>query len=81
MNAKLKTWKVPENEFTAKEKVTLRRAPESLGGTDRPRISGLRRQGTDAVPGEVLDGGGNTAPVRVDVFRLASRVTPAAAIR
>ena len=45
VNAKLKSWKVPENEFTQTEKVTLRRLPQSLRRPDGPRLSGIRRHG------------------------------------
>jgi CubicO group peptidase (beta-lactamase class C family) len=36
VNNYLKTWKVPENEFTAKEKVTLRRLLTHTSGINRP---------------------------------------------
>ncbi len=36
INAKLKSWKIPENEFTEKEKVTLHRLLTHTGGINRP---------------------------------------------
>lgn len=70
VNAKLKSWKVPENDFTKEQKVTLRRlASHSAGLT----VHGFRGYAADeAVPTAVqlLDGQkpANSAPVRVDVL-------------
>ena len=69
-NAKLKSWKVPDNEFTKEQKVTLRRlASHSAGLT----VHGFRGYAADeAVPTAVqlLDGQkpANSAPVRVNVL-------------
>jgi CubicO group peptidase (beta-lactamase class C family) len=69
-NAKLKSWKVPENDFTKEQKVTLRRlASHSAGLT----VHGFRGYAAiEAVPTtvQVLDGQkpANSAPVRVDVL-------------
>ena len=49
VNAKLKTWKVPENPFTQTQKVTLRASPQSHRRTHRARFSGIRRQRQNAV--------------------------------
>lgn len=69
VNARLKSWKVPENEFTATEKVTLRRLLSHTAGLT---VSGFPGYAADAeVPStiQVLDGQkpANTDPVRVDV--------------
>lgn len=70
VNAKLKSWKVPDNDFTKEQKVTLRRlASHSAGLT----VHGFRSYATDeAVPTtvQVLDGQkpANSAPVRVDIL-------------
>ncbi len=69
VNQKLRTWKVPENEFTRTEKVTLRRLLNHSAGLT---VHGFPGYATDApVPTlpEVLDGRkpANTAPIRVDV--------------
>ncbi|MDQ3012069.1 MAG: beta-lactamase family protein, partial [Acidobacteriota bacterium] len=67
VNAKLKSWKVPDNDFTKEQKVTLRRlASHSAGLT----VHGFRGYAADeAVPTTVqlLDGQkpANSAPVRV----------------
>ncbi|HMV51582.1 MAG TPA: serine hydrolase [Blastocatellia bacterium] len=70
VNAKLKSWKVPDNEFTKEQKVTLRRlASHSAGLT----VHGFRGYAADEpVPTAVqlLDGQkpANSAPVRVNVL-------------
>jgi CubicO group peptidase (beta-lactamase class C family) len=69
INAKLRSWKVPDNAFTATEKVTLRRLMSHSAGLTVHGFPGYAV--TDAVPTvpQVLDGAppANTAPVRVDV--------------
>jgi len=69
INRFLKSWKLPENEFTTKEKVTLRRLLSHSGGTT---VHGFRGY----APGEglpslvqILDGEtpANSAPIRVDI--------------
>src|SRR5260370_32642202 len=42
VNEKLKTWKVPENEFTKNEKVTLRRLMWPNAGLTAPWVCGCR---------------------------------------
>ena len=70
VNAKLKSWKVPDNEFTKEQKVSLRRlASHSAGLT----VHGFRGYAADEpVPTAVqlLDGvkPANSAPVRVNVL-------------
>src|SRR5262245_13330214 len=67
VNAKLTAWRVPENEFTKVEKVTLRRLLSHSAGLTVHGFPGY--DVTERMPSvpEVLDGNGNTAPVRVDV--------------
>ncbi len=69
VNRKLRTWKVPENEFTKTEKVTLRRLLNHSAGLT---VHGFPGYGADEpVPTlpEILDGRkpANTAAIRVDV--------------
>src|SRR6266851_5244466 len=69
VNRKLKSWKVPENEFTREEKVTLRRLLSHSAGLT---VHGFPGYDVDeklpAVP-QILDGmkPANTAAVRVDI--------------
>ncbi len=69
VNQKLKTWKVPENEFTSKEKVTLRRLMSHTAGLTVHGFPGYDVK--DPVPTLVRIFNGekpaNTAPIRVDV--------------
>ena len=51
VNAKLKSWKVPENEFTRKREGHTAPAAQSHRGAHRARLSGLRRHRADAVHG------------------------------
>jgi CubicO group peptidase (beta-lactamase class C family) len=69
VNRKLKTWKVPENEFTKEQKVTLRRLMSHTGGLT---VHGFPGYDIDApVPTLVQIFNGekptNTAPIRVDI--------------
>jgi CubicO group peptidase (beta-lactamase class C family) len=68
VNEKLKTWKVPDNEFTTKEKVTLRRLMSHTGGLTVHGFPGY--DVNDAMPTLVQIFNGekpaNTAPIRVD---------------
>lgn len=69
VNLKLKSWKVPENDFTKTEKVTLRRLLSHTAGLT---VSGFGGYAADAaVPAlvQVLDGTkpANNAAIRVDV--------------
>ena len=70
VNRYLTSWKVPENRFTATEKVTLRRIASHSAGLTVHGFPGYAT--TDAVPTavQVLDGAppANTKPVRVDTF-------------
>ena len=69
INNKLTTWKLPDNEFTAKKKVTLRNLLSHTAGTTVHGFPGYAV--TEKVPSlpNVLDGSGgaNTRPVRVDL--------------
>lgn len=69
VNGKLRSWKVPENEFTRDEKVTIRRILSHTAGLT---VSGFRGYGEgEPVPNilQVLDGEEpcNNDPIRVDV--------------
>ena len=69
VNQELKTWKVPENEFTATQKVTLRRLLSHSAGLT---VHGFPGYATDQpVPTLVQIFNGekpaNTAPIRVDL--------------
>ena len=69
INSKLTSWKLPDNEFTAKKKVTLRNLLSHTAGTTVHGFPGYAI--TEKVPTlqQVLDGAtpANTAPVRVDL--------------
>ena len=70
VNAKLITWKVPENEFTREKKVTLRGLLSHTAGLT---VHGFPGYATDEpVPTlvQVLDGEkpANTPPIRVDIL-------------
>ncbi|HEY1341254.1 MAG TPA: serine hydrolase domain-containing protein [Bryobacteraceae bacterium] len=69
VNLKLRTWKVPENEFTKTQKVTLRRLLNHSAGLTVHGFPGYAAG--DPVPTliELLDGKkpANTDPIRVDV--------------
>jgi CubicO group peptidase (beta-lactamase class C family) len=69
VNTQLRTWKVPENEFTKDKKVTLRGILSHTAGLTVHGFPGYAVDG--AIPSlvQVLDGTGpaNTAAIRVDV--------------
>jgi CubicO group peptidase (beta-lactamase class C family) len=69
VNLKLRSWKVPENEFTKNEKVTLRRLLNHSAGLTVHGFPGY--EAGVRVPSlvDILDGRppANTAPIRVDV--------------
>jgi len=68
VNGKLKSWKVPENEFTKEKKVTLRGIVSHSAGLTVHGFPGYAFD--EAVPSlpQVLDGAkpANTRPIRVD---------------
>lgn len=65
VNKYLKSWKLPENKFTKKEKVTTRRILNHTAGLTVWGFPGYNRGDTIPTVPEVLDGKGNTDPVRV----------------
>lgn len=69
VNRKLSTWKLPENEFTAGEKVTLRRILTHSAGLTVHGFPGYAQGAPLPTLVQVLNGvpPANTAPIRVDV--------------
>ncbi len=69
VNEKLRSWKVPENEFTRDEKVTIRRLLSHTAGLTVPGFRGYAEG--EPVPNifQVLDGKepSNNDPIRVDL--------------
>jgi len=65
INTYLSSWQVPDNEFTKDEKVTIRRILNHTAGLTVWGFPGY--DDGDSIPNvvEVLDGQGNTEPVRV----------------
>ncbi len=69
VNAKLKSWKVPENEFTTDQKVTLRRLVSHTAGLTVHGFPGYEAGSPVPSVPDVLDGRkpANTPAVRVNV--------------
>jgi CubicO group peptidase (beta-lactamase class C family) len=69
VNVKLKTWKVPENAFTIKEKVTLRRIVSHSAGLTVHGFAGYASDETIPSVVQILNGEkpANSDPIRVDV--------------
>jgi len=69
VNEKLKTWKVPNNEFTATQKVTLRRLMSHTAGLTVHGFPGYDVDEPLPTLAQILNGEkpANTAPIRVDV--------------
>ena len=69
VNVKLKTWKVPENEFTKEQKVTLRRLVSHTGGLTVHGFPGYDVDAPLPTLVQIFNGEkpANTAPIRVDV--------------
>ncbi len=65
VNKYLKSWQVPENEFTENEKVTTRRILNHTAGLTVWGFPGYDMGDTIPSVVKVLDGDGNTASVRV----------------
>jgi len=65
VNDKLKSWHLPDNQFTTQHKVTLRNILNHTAGTTVWGFPGYAR--TDEIPSvvDVLDGKGNTEAIRV----------------
>ena len=70
INDKLVSWKLPENEFTKTEKVTLRRLISHSAGTTVHGFPGYAVTAPIPTLPQILDGAkpANTGPVRVDVI-------------
>jgi CubicO group peptidase (beta-lactamase class C family) len=70
VNVKLKSWKVPENEFTAKEKVTVRRLLSHSAGMTVHGFAGYAAGVPVPSLVQVLNGEkpANSDPIRVDVL-------------
>ncbi|MTB52212.1 serine hydrolase [Lewinella sp. W8] len=68
VNNYLTSWKLPENKFTEEQPVTLRHLMTHTGGITVHGFPGYAK--TDKFPTdlEVLNGEGNTDPIRVDTF-------------
>lgn len=68
VNAYLTSWQVPDNGFTATEKVTLRRLASHSAGLTVHGFPGYDADSAVPTTAQVLDGvrPANTAPVRVD---------------
>lgn len=69
VNVRLKTWKVPDNEFTQKEKVTLRRLMSHTAGLTVHGFPGYDVDAPLPTLVQVLNGEkpANTQPIRVDI--------------
>lgn len=69
VNAKLRTWRVPENEFTKQDKVTLRRLVSHTAGLTVHGFPGYAAGSPVPTVVQVLNGEppANTAAVRVDL--------------
>jgi len=65
VNKFLTSWQVPDNEFTATEKVTLRRILNHTAGLTVWGFPGYDKGDTIPSVIDVLDGKGNTDPIRV----------------
>ena len=65
VNEYLTSWKLPDNEFTIKEKVTLRRILNHTAGLTTWGFPGYDKGDTIPSVPDVLDGKGNTDAVRV----------------
>lgn len=70
VNEKLVSWKIPENEFTKEQKVTLRRVLTHSAGVTVPGFLGY--PAGESLPNlkQILDGQppANSAPIRVDIL-------------
>ncbi len=69
VNEYLKSWKVPDNEFTADQQVTLRRLLSHSAGLTVHGFPGYAAAAKVPTTVQVLDGAppANTAPIRVDL--------------
>jgi CubicO group peptidase (beta-lactamase class C family) len=69
VNGKLKSWKVPENDFTAQQKVTLRRLMSHNAGFNVHGFAGYPQNSALPTTEQTLDGlpPANNPPIRVTV--------------
>ena len=65
VNNYLSVWKLPDNEFTTTEKVTTRRILNHTAGLTIGGFLGYKKVDTIPTVPDILDGQGNTDPVRV----------------
>jgi CubicO group peptidase (beta-lactamase class C family) len=70
VNVKLRTWKVPENEFTQKDKVTIRRILSHSAGLTVHGFAGYASGEPVPTIVQILNGEkpANSDPIRVDIF-------------
>jgi CubicO group peptidase (beta-lactamase class C family) len=66
VNGKLISWRVPDNEFTTRERVTLRRLLSHMAGLTVNGFPGYEVPARVPSVPDILDGKGNTPAVRVD---------------
>ncbi len=66
VNSRLRSWKVPENDFTRSHPVTLRGLLSHSAGLTVHWFPGYERSGPIPSTVQVLEGDGNTEPVVVD---------------
>jgi CubicO group peptidase (beta-lactamase class C family) len=69
INDKLRTWKVPDNQFTAQQKVTVRRILSHSAGINAQGLPGYTSDEPIPTVMQILNGAkpANTDPIRVDV--------------
>ena len=67
VNDRLRSWRVPDNDFTAKQPVTLRGILSHTAGLTVHGFPGYAAGDTVPSTVAVLNGQGNTAPVLVDI--------------
>src|SRR5689334_1094043 len=69
VNAKLKTWKIPENEFTREQKVTLRRLASHTAGLTVHGFPGYAVNEKHPTLVQIFNGEkpANTPPIRVEI--------------
>ena len=68
VNLKLKSWKLPTNEYTVEQPVTLRQLLSHTAGTTVSGFPGYARDADLPSTIDILEGRGNTDPVRVDTL-------------
>lgn len=70
VNLKLRSWKIPENEFTKEQKVTLRRILSHSAGMNIQRFPGYATGEPLPTTVQILNGEkpANTVPIRVDTL-------------